>query len=118
MAKITVHAGDFPKGGNHSLSWGNFSMSRKGKILPETIPLKELASVEVASEQSVKKLAGAAGWATVGAIALGPIGLLAGALVGGNKKEVTFTAEFKDGRRMLATTDNKTFLLIQGAVFQ
>ena len=118
MAKITVHAGDFMKGGEHSFSWGAFNMKQRGKFLPENIPLKRLASVEVASEQNVKKLAGTAGWATVGAITLGPVGLLAGALLGGRKKEVTFIAEFKDGRRMLATTDNSAFMQIQGAVFR
>ena len=44
---------------------------------------------------------------------LGPVGLL----LGGKKKEVTFIARFKDGRKMLATTDNKTFVSLKAQVF-
>jgi len=38
-------------------------------------------------------------------------------LAGGNKKQVTFIAEFKDGRQILASTDGKTFTKIQAAAF-
>ncbi|MGI2002125.1 hypothetical protein [Shewanella frigidimarina] len=54
----------------------------------------------------------------MGALALGPAGLLAGLLLGGGKsKDVTFVAKFKDGRKFLGTTDNKTFTKLQAAVF-
>lgn len=54
----------------------------------------------------------------MGALALGPAGLLAGLLLGGEKsKDVTFVAKFKDGRKFLGTTDNKTFTKLQAAVF-
>jgi len=43
--------------------------------------------------------------------------LLAGLLLGGNKKEITFVAKFKDGRKLLATTDSGTFTKLQAAVF-
>ena len=76
-----------------------------------------LAVVEVASEESVKRIGGAAGWGAVGALALGPVGLLAGVILGGRSKDVTFIATFKDGRKMLATTDSKTFTKLQALVF-
>lgn len=50
-------------------------------------------------------------------LALGQVGLLAGLILGGNKKEVTFVAKFKDGRKMLATTDSKSFTKMQAATF-
>ena len=65
----------------------------------------------------MKKIGGTVGWGAVGAIALGPVGLLAGLLLGGKKKEVTFVARFKDGRKLLATTDNGTFTKIKAAIF-
>lgn len=95
-------------------------MSLKTKEHPysgEVIAMNQLASVEVATEENVKKLAGTVGWSLVGAAALGPVGFLAGLFFGGRKKNVTFIAELKDGRRMLATTDTKTFMQLQAAAF-
>lgn len=117
MANIDVHAGDFLKG-QSSYNWGTFALrTQKHSFVGEQIPAKSLRSVQLASEESVKKMAGAVGWGAVGALALGPIGLLAGVLAGGNKKKVTFIAEFKDGRKLLASTDSKTFTQIQAACF-
>lgn len=52
-----------------------------------------------------------------GAALLGPIGLLAGLLLGGKGKDVTFILKLKDGRKMLATTDSKTFTKIAAMAF-
>ena len=65
--------------------------------------------VEVATEETAKNLGGAAGWGIAGGLLLGPAGLLAGALLGGRaKKKVTFICVFKDGKKILATADEKT----------
>lgn len=117
MAKIKVHAGDFLKG--EGTCYFN-TLNLKTKEHPwggESISINELETVDIASEESVKKMAGSIGWGAVGALALGPLGLLAGVLAGGNKKEVTFMAKFKDGRKLLASTDNKTFIKLQAAAF-
>lgn len=117
MAKITVHAGDFRKG-DGQLSFGmlNFKTD-KHPIMGESISLTSLSEVDVASEENVKKIGGTIGWGAAGALVLGPVGLLAGLLLGGKKKEVTFVAKFKDGRKLLATTDSATFTKLQAAVF-
>ncbi len=117
MAKIKVHAGDFLEGVG-TLSFGVLNLKTKEKKFSgENILLTELKSVELATEENVKKVGGTIGWGVAGALILGPAGLLAGLLMGGRSKEVTFIAVFKDGRKLLATTDNKSFTRLQASVF-
>lgn len=121
MPKIVVHAGDFGKG-KGALSFGavlSLPKAKPGAIFfpNENIQISELQTVETASEEAVKRLGGTVGWGIAGAALLGPVGLLAGLIAGGKGKDVTFVAVFKDGRRLLATTDSKTFNKLQAAVF-
>ena len=117
MAKVTVHAGDFLKG-DSQFSFGSLVLRTEAhSFVGEVIPITQLESLEAASEESVKKIGGTVGWGAAGALVLGPVGLLAGLLLGGRKKEVTFVAKFKDGRKLLATTDSGTFTKLQAAVF-
>ena len=112
MKKIKIHGGDFRTNGSFSL--GTFILSPNGKFMSERISVKELETLEIATEENVKKLGGAIGWGIAGGVLFGPVGLLAGALLGGRKKETTFVAKFKDGRKILGTTDHKTFVNIKG----
>lgn len=117
MSTITVHAGDFLKG-DATLAFDNVIILRtEANFLGETIPLSQLETVEIATEETVKKLGGTIGWGAVGGIIFGPAGLLAGLLLGGKKKEITFVARFKDGRKLLATTDNPTYIKLKAAAF-
>lgn len=117
MAKLTIHAGDFMKGSQHSVTFGQFCIYEPGKFMPISIAATDLEEIAPASEENVKKVGGTLGWGAVGGLALGPVGLLAGLLLGGNKKEVTFIAKFKDGRKMLATTDSKSYTKLAAAIF-
>ena len=117
MAKIKVHAGDFLEG-EGQFSLGSLVLKTKEHSwVGESIPINSLESIDIATEENVKKLGGTVGWGAAGALLLGPAGLLAGLLLGGKKKEVTFIAKFHDGRKLLATTDSKTFTKLQAAVF-
>jgi hypothetical protein len=117
MSKVTVHAGDFEKG-DGQFSFGVFVLRTASKQwVGESIPATALESIDVASEESVKRIGGTIGWGAAGAVILGPVGLLAGLLLGGKKKEVTFVAKFKDGRRLLATTDSAAFVKMKAAIF-
>jgi hypothetical protein len=69
----------------------------------------ELQKVSLQTEESVKKLPEMAAWGLAGSLVLGPLGLVAGALMGGNKKEVCALCELKDGRKFLATMDSKVY---------
>lgn len=115
MAKLVVHAGDWGKG-TGQFSFGSFALPKGGWSF-EGVPMTALESVQIATEESVKKIGGTVGWGAAGAVLLGPVGLLAGLLMGGRGKDVTFIAMFKDGRKMLATVDAKSFTKIQAAVF-
>ncbi len=118
MGNIQVQAGDFLKNDGSTFMLGTFLLyteqsGRKG----ETISATEIEFVEVATEENVKKIGGTVGWGVAGAVLLGPAGMLAGLLLGGRKKKVTFIVKFKDGRKLLATTPGKTFAKIQAASF-
>ncbi len=118
MARIELHAGDWGRGsGTYGSILSVFSFPTPGSFQQETVMGNQLASIEIASEESVKRIGGAAGWGAIGALALGPVGLLAGMLLGGRGKDVTLIATFKDGRKLLATTDSKTFVKLQALVF-
>mgnify|MGYP001147449312 CR=1 FL=1 len=121
MSNINIHAGDFRKGKYGNFRSGKFHLTSndgglfgyKGKTYtPDMVEV-----LDVASEESVKRIGGTVGWGVAGAVILGPVGLLAGLLLGGKGKNVNFVAKFSDGRKMLATTDSKTFTAMQAAVF-
>jgi len=118
MGAIEVHAGDFKPGKDGQLAGNWLYLKRPKKMFREKIRTSELDEVEVATEESVKKLAGTLGWGAVGAVVLGPVGLLAGLLVGGRKTKVSFVATLKDGRRFLGTTDSKTYTRLAAAAFK
>lgn len=115
-----IEAGDFLAGRDGSLVAGTLSLPVKVGLLfdkREQMPGSELAEVEIASEESVKRFGGAVGWGLAGGILLGPAGLLAGVLAGGNKKKVTFVARLKDGRKFMATGQQADFVKMQAEAF-
>ncbi|MCK9362158.1 MAG: hypothetical protein M0P74_00925 [Syntrophales bacterium] len=73
--------------------------------------------IEIINEESKKKFIGTAAWGALGAAVFGPLGLLAGVLAGGNKKEVAFAAFLKDGRKFMAISDSKTVNKILAELF-
>lgn len=113
---IDVHGGDFKTGQRSNLVGDQYLlMVRKDKWFREKIPLKDVASVEEQNSQSVQRLSGVAGFAAVGALALGPVGLLAG-LLGGKGTDITFLCTLKDGRRFLATSSSAAFNRLKGGI--
>lgn len=119
MAKIKIHAGDFPKG-DATMHFDQIGLPWQAGdgFTGKTIALAELEEIDVASEESVKRVGGTIGWGAAGALVLGPVGLLAGLLLGGKKTEVTFIAKFKGDRKMLGSTDSKTYKTMMATVFK
>ncbi|MBA9034329.1 MULTISPECIES: hypothetical protein [Rhizobium] len=93
-------------------------MKKPKGFFRESIRIDEVDTVEVASEESVKRLGGTLGWGAVGGLILGPVGLLAGLLAGGRGKDVTFVCKLKDGRKFLATAPSKTYTELQAVTFK
>jgi len=86
---------------------GNLSIYGKG---PQVFLYEYMVEkVELVTEENKKSLVGAAGWAAAGTLLLGPLGLIAGALIGGNKKEVTFVCYLKEGKKFMAVADIKIY---------
>jgi hypothetical protein len=117
MSRIKILAGDFLKGVGH-YNFGEFSLPTEAHpFIGDHIKTADIELLEIATEETVKKFGGTAGWGLAGAALFGPVGLLAGILSGGNKKQVTFVARFRDGRRLMATTDSKTYAKIMADTF-
>lgn len=117
FGSFDILAGDFVKGGNAQFVANTFTMPVPGKFMREDIKADQVEALEVATEESVKKMGGAIGWGLVGGLALGGVGAVAGLLAGGNKSSVTFICRFKDGRKLMAKADAKVFEKIRAACF-
>lgn len=112
-----VVAGDFMKGSNHQYTSKAFMMLGEGKFLKERIDVSQVEAIDVASEESVKRVGGTVGWGVAGAALLGPVGLLAGLIAGGRGKDVTFVCKFRDGRKFLGTAPSKVYGKMQADLF-
>jgi hypothetical protein len=126
MARFKVIAGDFGSSRVGQVLVGPFfRKSGQGFNMPvnghsfksEHIGTGLVQNLEIATEENLKKMGGAIGWGIAGAVALGPVGALAGVLAGGRSKDVTFVCLFKDGRKFLGSCNAKTFTDIQAACF-
>jgi hypothetical protein len=78
----------------------------------------KIASVEVVTEENKHKVAGKLGWGTAGLVAFGPVGALAGLLLGGRKKEVCFAVYLKDGKKFVAVADADVYKKFLAASFK
>lgn len=124
MSNINIHAGDF-RVGKAKLSVGSvlisiqypYSMGDGFSVAMEHLAFSDIKEIAQASEENVKRLGGTVGWGVVGAALLGPVGLVAGLLAGGKGKDITFILKMNDGKKLLATTDSKSYTKIQAGMF-
>ena len=103
MSTVKVLAGDIPTG---------TAAYVKGHIRGI-----QLASVEIATEQNLKKAGGTIAGALAGGLLLGPLGAIGGMLLGGNKKETVFIASFTNNQKALIKSDANIFTQIQADIF-
>ena len=117
MGKIKVLAGDFTGEGRYEE--GRITLRPREHPSPaHRMRVSEFfSSFEMAAQHNTVRFGSAVGWGAAGAVLAGPIGLLAGALLGGRGRAVVFVAELKDGRRFLGQTDSATFTALRAQVF-
>jgi hypothetical protein len=115
--KITVIAGDWPSGTFVTYAHGFFGKPSSlvigwsvGRFYAEHI-----ASATLVTEQNSTSVLGKVGWGAVGGLALGPLGLLAGALGGGNRQHSIVALELVDGRKALLKCDAEGFAAVMKA---
>ncbi len=109
MSKVKVHSATFQYTEITATGGCLFIKTSPWQITGEAITASKFKTLEVASEESVKKVGGTLGWGVVGGLVAGPLGAIAGALLGGNGKDVTFVAELKDDRKFMGTMNNSAF---------
>ena len=109
-----VIAGNY-EGWEINISLGSVIISKgfKTVVLNKDI----LKSIEQLTEENKKKFIGSAGAAALGGLVLGPIGLIAGVLAGGNKKEITFVCELTEDRKFMAVADSKLYTKLKTIMF-
>ncbi len=116
MSYFNVHSGDFSTGGGEYNKWSHTFLlhGEKNQWTREKIPASNVVSIEVVTEENKSRTGARVGLGAVGAIAFGPLGLLAAA-VPKKKDNITFIAKCKDGRKLMATADRDAFLTIRAA---
>lgn len=119
MAAIKVLAGDFLKHGLGALHGGTLVLTPRDTKLgrAKSYSVKDLKALELADEQSGVRAFGAAAWGTAGALVAGPLGLLAGAVLGGQGQKVTFVAVTADDKRLLGQCDKSAWIKMQACRF-
>lgn len=72
----------------------------------------DITSIDEITAENQKSFSAKAGWGTVGLLALGPLGFLAGAVFAGNKHQV-FAVEFCDNTKALIRCNPKETLALK-----
>jgi hypothetical protein len=111
MADVSVLAGDFNGAVPGAYVFGSLHLARPGAWSTTDVYVirNDAVTLEIASEETVTKVGGAIGWGAVGGLVAGPVGLLAGAMLGGKGEKVAFVAEFIDGKKLMAICDKATW---------
>lgn len=73
-------------------------MISAGIFKVDTIPMSDITEFQVVTEENKASILGKVGWGAAGLVVLGPLGLLAGVLGGGNKRDRLMVIKMRDGR--------------------
>lgn len=114
VSTIKFLAGDLGKGNGYLLNSGKVRIPGGAK----DFHMFAVATVEAASEESVKRVGGAIGWGVAGASLFGPAGFIVGGLLGGQGRDVTFVGTLKDGKRFMATAKSDVYTKFLAASFK
>jgi hypothetical protein len=120
MTKITVIAGDWPADTVVTYAKGFFGKPSSlligwtgGRFFAQ-----DIASAVHVTEQNSTSVLGKVGWGAIGGIALGPVGVLAGLIAGGNRQNTVVALELVDGRKALLKCDQDGFAAVMDASYK
>ena len=113
---MKVLAGDYKKDCG-ILFAGDKLQIQKSTFSFDYIKLSDIVNFQIVTEENKASILGKVGWGAVGVIALGPLGLLAGVLGGGNKRERVMAIESRDGRKLLLKGNSKDAEKLTAATF-
>ncbi|MCY1397532.1 hypothetical protein D9M71_125400 [compost metagenome] len=116
MTRLTIQAGDFLQGEGEYTDGAITLRTLKNPQQGEKITLNRIKEMTIANQESSRSLGSTLGWGMAGALVAGPIGMIAGMWLGGKEEEVTFVAKLKDGRKLMAITDAKTYTKLSRAL--
>ena len=83
----------------------------------ETMPIRSIQSAELVDANNYVSIAGKLGWTVAGAVVLGPLGALVGAIGGGNRSERIVAVRFMDGRKVMLSGKTRDLQPILAAGF-
>lgn len=109
MHQIEVIKGSYGKGSGTVTTDAICVPAKNTKSPNEKIKFSNVKKVELSELKSKRNLGKSAALGAVGGIALGPIGLVGGALLGGTKTLVTFEVQTKDKKKFTAKAEMKVF---------
>ena len=115
MAKMKILAGDFLQGNGE---YHGAVLSIESVLYPWpgiTINTSMIRSIEVVGKEENKDISSALLQGAAGSLVMGPLGAVAGFMLGNEYKDVTFLATLQDGRRFLATLDETAFTRLHTA---
>jgi hypothetical protein len=99
-----VIEGDFMKGTLISLSFSGRVILGNWKRLDITNLIDKAELITTENKISIMSVAG---WGILGALIFGPVGVLAGAILGGRRKQYGIICYLKDGRKFMAVVDDE-----------
>ncbi|BCR35201.1 SHOCT domain-containing protein [Mariniplasma anaerobium] len=114
MILSSVIAGDYKSASILMIS-GFPNICEKHKHIP--LNSKYIESYEVITDEHRKSASSAVARGAIGAVLLGPIGLLGGAISGKKKGKYTIAIKFRDGKNSLLEVNEKIYKIIMRACF-
>ena len=113
---IQVLSGDFSTGSIGRIKHRFFresclSLSRSWWGNREEVTADMMGDLQVVSSETRKGIAAKAGWGAAGAAVLGPVGAVAGLLLGGENRpsKLVVSLSLVDGRQVLLDMDSKDY---------
>ena len=117
MLYFSIVCGDFPDSTQFRSGEGFYALDADNNYTSLNGIVK---TVEQITNSNKDDFMAKAGWAALGGLAFGPLGLLAGAALTGNKTKQTvcFACELHDGRKFIAEADNDVYKQFVSMAFQ